>query len=94
MPSFTALASTAASGWRKLKEEALNYTPPSSEGKALRSPDRKLRKMSITQFTELPRPNLKSKQSKEIQLGLPQTYIRQCESDKFFRESKTSVRLC
>jgi hypothetical protein len=92
MPSFTALANSAANGWRKLKEEALTYTPPASEGhKPIRSPDRKLRKMSVTQFTELPRPNLKSKQSKEIQLGIPQTYIRQCETDRFFRESTPSL---
>jgi len=87
MPSLTALANTAANGWRKLKEEALTYTPPSSEGpKPMRSPDRKLRKMSILQLTDLPRPVLKVKTTKEIQLGLPQTFIRMCESDKFFRE--------
>lgn len=89
MPSLSSLANTAANGWRKFKEEALTYTPPSSEGaKPLRSPDRKLRKMSIIQYTDLPRPNIKSKTtSREIQLGLPQSYIRQCETDRFFRDS-------
>jgi hypothetical protein len=87
MPSLTALANTAANGWRKLKEEALTYTPPSSEGpKPIRSPDRKLRKMSILQLTDLPRPVCKVKTTKEIQLGLPQSFIRLCETDKFFRE--------
>jgi len=90
MPSLTSLANTAANGWRKLKEEALTYTPPSSEGpKPIRSPDRKLRKMSVLQLTDLPRPVLKVKTTKEIQLGLPQTFIRLCESDKFFRERMT-----
>lgn len=88
MPSLTSIANSAASGWRKLKDETLNYTPPSTEGpKPLRSPDRKLRKLSVIQFTDLPRPTLKSKLSREIQIGLPQTYIRQCETDRFFRES-------
>jgi hypothetical protein len=88
MPSLTSLANTAANGWKKFKEEALTYTPPSTEGgKPLRSPDRKLRKMSIIQYTDLPRPNIKSKTSREIQLGLPQSYIRQCETDRFFRDS-------
>jgi hypothetical protein len=88
MPSLTSLANSAANGWRKLKEETLSYTPPSSEGpKPIRSPDRKLRKMSILQFTDLPRPNTKSKTSKEIQLGLSQSYIRLCETDRFFRDS-------
>ena len=87
MPSLSSLANTAANGWRKLKEEALTYTPPASDGsKPLRSPDRKLRKMSIIQYTDLPRPNIKSKIGREIQLGLPQTYIRQCETDRFFRD--------
>lgn|SRR5437667_6502842 len=87
MPSLTALANSAASGWRKLKEESLTYTPPSSEGpKPIRSPDRKLRKMSILQLTDLPRPNTKSKTTKEIQVGLPQSYILQCETDRFFRD--------
>jgi len=87
MPSLTSLANSAANGWRKLKEESLTYTPPSSEnGKPIRSPDRKLRKMPILQYTDLPRANIRSKQSKEIQLGLPQTYIRLCETNRFFRE--------
>ena len=87
MPSLTSIANSAANGWRKLKEEAIHYTPPSSEGpKPIRSPDRRLRKMSVTPFTDLPRPNLKSKASKQIQLGLPQSYIRLCETDRFFRD--------
>jgi hypothetical protein len=88
MPSLTSIANSAANGWRKLKEETLTYTPPSSEGpKPIRSPDRKLRKMSILQYSDLPRPNLNSKSSKEIQLGLPQSYLRLCETDRFFRDS-------
>jgi len=95
MPSLTSIANSAANGWRKLKEESINYTPPSSEGhKPIRSPDRKLRKMSIVQYTDLPRPNLKSKTSKEIQIGLPQTYIRQCETDRFFRDRISSREIC
>src|SRR5262245_55540035 len=87
MPSLTSLATSAANGWPSLKDEPLTYTPPSSEGpKPLRSPDRRLRKMSIIQFTELPRRNLKSRLTREIQLGLPQSFIRQCETDRFFRE--------
>ena len=87
MPSLSSLANSAANGWRKLKEEALTYTPPSSDGqKPLRSPERKLRKMSIIQYTDLPRPNIKSKLSRGIQLGLPQSFIRQCETDRFFRD--------
>lgn len=87
MPSFTSIASSAANGWRKLKEETLTYTPPSSEGpKPIRSPDRKLRKVNIIQYSDLPRPNTKSKVSRAMQLGLPQSYIRQCETDRLFRE--------
>lgn len=91
MPSLTSIANSAANGWRKLKEETLTYTPPSSEGpKPTRSPDRKLRKMNIIQYSDLPRPNLKPKMSKEIQLGLPQSYLRLCETDRFFRDSTSS----
>jgi hypothetical protein len=87
MPSFTSFANSAANGWRKLKEETLTYTPPANDGqKPVRSPERKLRKMSVTQFTDLPRGNLRTKTSKEFQLGLPQSYTRLCETDRFFRD--------
>jgi hypothetical protein len=92
MPSFTSLANSAANGWRKLKEETLTYTPPSSErNRPLPSPERKLRKVNLLQYTDLPRPTFKSKTSREIQLGLPQTYLRQCETDRFFRERMSSL---
>ena len=42
--------------------------------------------MSFLQFTDLPRANTKSKVTKEIQLGLPQSYIRLCETDRYFRD--------
>ena len=45
------------------------------------------------QYTDLPRPNVKSKTSSEVQLGMPQSYIRQCETDRFFRERESPVIL-